>query len=313
MASIVLERVPQIAHMVLGLLLVAMPTGCYQVHGAEGGACAAGSPCDCRAALPVPEGVGWVGANGSAYAAAPPYRHTIPRPFWLGTYDATAGCYRRCVESGWCSTPETGWVIGEAATDMSDTLDSGYFSEDLYAGYPMIALTKGEAERYCAWLGGRLPTNGEWERAARGTLGQVNHWSPVPDDPRDPPGADPDLPTCLKFHSSSRSADPACPRYPAVIVPVGETEPSFFGHHDLYSTPLNWVSDWFAPYPAEEPPDDYAGPAEATGIVIARGTPAAQARYPYPVEADLSLEVWPFVHPVGVRCAFDEQPPPMAP
>ena len=100
---------------------------------------------------------------------------------------------------------------------------------------------------------------------------------------------------------------------PAVIVPVGETEPSFFGHHDLYSTPLNWVSDWFAPYPAEEPPDDYAGPAEATGIVIARGTPAAQARYPYPVEADLSLEVWPFVHPVGVRCAFDEQPPPMAP
>ena len=129
MASIVLERVPQIAHMVLGLVLVAMPTGCYQVHGAEGGACAAGSPCDCRAALPVPEGVGWVGANGSAYAAAPPYRHTIPRPFWLGTYDATAGCYRRCVESGWCSTPETEWVIGggwQNATRFTPSAPSGH-------------------------------------------------------------------------------------------------------------------------------------------------------------------------------------------
>ncbi|MEQ9078901.1 MAG: SUMF1/EgtB/PvdO family nonheme iron enzyme [Sandaracinaceae bacterium] len=292
------------------LASVAM-AGCYGLHtGRDAGPADADCElaCECRDALPLPRGAGWVGVNyGPDF---PGYQHLLTREVWLGKNKATAGCYRRCVEEGACTIPSVSWVIEEAATPGNSELRSDYFMEDRYANLPMIALSRSDAASYCSWLGGRLPTNGEWERAARGLEGRENHWSPIPDDPLFPEPPDGPVDLCAHLHWPSREAVDGCDRYPAALVEVGHSTPGLYGHLDLHSAPYEIVQDYYAPYPEGAVPPDYAGPMRDTGIRTLRGGPYGGARHTMPVALEMTREVtgWPYVLLSGVRCAFDNDP-----
>jgi formylglycine-generating enzyme required for sulfatase activity len=66
----------------------------------------------------------------------------------------------RCVQDGACAPPRIAGV--DARLGQGD--------------HPVAGVTQGEAQRYCAWLGGRLPTEAEWERAARGNSKRRFPW-----------------------------------------------------------------------------------------------------------------------------------------
>jgi formylglycine-generating enzyme required for sulfatase activity len=76
----------------------------------------------------------------------------------IGKYEVTNAEYNACVRAGFCSPP------GLAATDGSIAYDSGFFADDR----PVVGVTWYDANAFCSWIGGRLPAEEEWEKAARG-------------------------------------------------------------------------------------------------------------------------------------------------
>ena len=83
--------------------------------------------------------------------------------YWIDRTEVTVERYRTCVSTGVCA--ELPYSSGGARYDVPE--------------YPAVLMTWFEARRFCTWAGGRLPTEAEWERAARGTSGRRYPWGNV--------------------------------------------------------------------------------------------------------------------------------------
>lgn len=94
-----------------------------------------------------------------------PVRQVTVSPFWIQVSEATAGLYARCIRAGVCTADD---VI---ATGPHSTLVDPERQK-----YPVTGVSWEGASKLCGWLGGRLPTEAEWELAARGTDGRIYPW-----------------------------------------------------------------------------------------------------------------------------------------
>ncbi len=93
------------------------------------------------------------------------YAHTAHLDaFYLDRTEVTVAAYRRCVAAGDCSTPT--FTSGDPKFDRAD--------------YPVTHVSHDDAAKYCAFRKGRLPTEAEWERAARGSAGRRFPWGNLP-------------------------------------------------------------------------------------------------------------------------------------
>jgi eukaryotic-like serine/threonine-protein kinase len=116
--------------------------------------------------------------------------------------------------------------------------------------WPVVGVTWFGASAYCAWRGGRLPTEAEWEWAAVGPEGRVYPWG---DD------WDPKRCCCAE--------NPGKPYLPVGSLPAGA---SWCGALDMAGNCWEWCADWYGPYP-DGPQVDPKGPASGTDRVIRGG------------------------------------------
>jgi len=127
----------------------------------------------------------------------------------------------------------TAWRESASRADWST-----YFYGSTYDDHPVVAITWEEASAFCAWDGKRLPTEAEWEYAARsGRVGGIYPWAGF--SPQDGFGR------WLANFNPGRQGQ-AADGY-AFTAPVGSYPPSRWGLHDMAGNVAEWVEDAYTP------------------------------------------------------------------
>lgn len=165
----------------------------------------------------IPAGAFFMGADEGGEPDERPRHRRELRSFLMDRTEVTRGDYRRCESAGRCTSPRP--------------LDARF--ADLRQ--PIVGVSWHQARAYCAWAGGRLPTEAEWEKAARGAEGRIFPWGDgYPDGRR----------AIYGRRESTGHPDPVGSR------PRGDSP---YGLHDMAGNVWEWVEDPYDPYAYRAP------------------------------------------------------------
>ena len=130
-------------------------------------------PSDTAAMVRIPVGdfqMGCVKNNdpGCDGRGEPPSPTIFLDEYLIDKYEVTNARYQACVDAGVCTAPH----------DSRSYTVAKYYGNPTYADYPVIWGDWSQAKTFCEWEGKRLPTEAEWEKAARGTDARIYPWGP---------------------------------------------------------------------------------------------------------------------------------------
>lgn len=137
--------------------------------------------------------------------------------YWIGKTEVTNAQYLRCVEAGVC---EQGYYMSLYMPGLED--------------YPVSYVSVEQAERFCSWIGGHLPTEYQWEKAARGTDGRIYPWG---NEEPDYDNALANIPNYLNENGEGNDL------FPVGSFPNGQ---SVYGVMDMAGNVWEWTSTWFS-------------------------------------------------------------------
>jgi len=197
--------------------------------------------------------------------------------FYIDKYEVSNAKYKECVDEGKCDIPE----------NPNSRSHFGYFGDPKYINYPILNVSWGEARGFCEWIGGQLPTEAQWEKAARGTDGRLYPWGNILDGEK----------ANLDYEVEPVDS------YPNGI--------SVYGAFNMSGNADEWVNDWFDPeYYLNSPLNNPAGPSTGEYRVIRDGNPlfyrgrSEPLAYEY-ISGDPKTKWFKYI---GFRCAYNITP-----
>jgi formylglycine-generating enzyme required for sulfatase activity len=232
----------------------------------------------------VPEGEFLMGCYPAPGTCNPDDEHL--HAVWLDAYfidlfEVTNAQFAKCVEAGGCSAPSS----------FNSNTHQSYYGNPAFAKYPVIYSTWEDAQNYCQWQGKRLPTEAEWEKAARGVS-----------DTRFFPWGN-QLPDCTLANFYNIFGNGSCMNDTTQVgsYPSGSSP---YGLLDMAGNVAEWVSDWYDPYYyIDSPYMNPTGPTSGTEKVLRGGSWNSnwfilQVTYRWPQDPGSEFNI------VGIRCAF---------
>jgi formylglycine-generating enzyme required for sulfatase activity len=209
------------------------------------------------------------GDNDCSDPEKPAHPVTLQTAYWIGQTEVTVGAYKRFVATGKVKLPP-----------VSPKLNRGWKKDS----FPIVNAVWDEANQYCAWAGGRLPTEAEWEFAARAGSLQARYGS------------------LSEIAWSRENADNQTHEVAAKLA-------NAYGLYDTLGNVWEWVNDWYdANYYQSSPAQDPAGPATGQERVLRGGSWIVDPkllrvsdRYNY--KPDARSEYF------GFRCVWEPQTP----
>ena len=201
-------------------------------------------PADKMVMVYVPEGEFEMGSAELGEETNPVHEVALDG-FWIDRTEVTNAQYQRCVEAGECDPPEGEVGLG----------DREHYGQSAYDDYPVSYTTWPQAEAYCTWTGGRLPTEAEWEYAARGPEGFKYPWG------------DSEPNEALLNYDGNVDDFTEVGSYPEGA--------SWCGALDMAGNTSEWVADWGAigvRYPAERQVNPTGPPSQGSFVAkVVRG------------------------------------------
>ena len=175
--------------------------------------------------------------------------------FYIDQYEVTNSQYAICLDAGVCD-PTTDTTAFESSYSRRI-----YYGNAEYADYPVIYANWYEVQKYCGWRGARLPTEAEWEKAARGGLeGKSYPWGNR-------------SPLCEFGAKNGAKFDDNGVCNNTDTEKVGSYSANGYGLYDMTGNVWEWVGDYYdADYYANSPANNPTGPEEGSYPVVRGGS-----------------------------------------
>jgi len=200
--------------------------------------------------------------------------------FWVDRTDIINAMYAKCVRAGACQPP----------TSLSSSTHSSYYGNSEFDNYPVIYVDWNMAKTYCQWAGRQLPTEAQWEKAARGTDGRAYSW-----------GNNQPLINMALLNYSIMNDTTQVDAHPDGASPYSAL--------DMAGNVFQWVNDWYGSYYATlgSTVSNPQGPSSGDGRVL-RGS-SWEANSNYDVRSAIRGGQNPLTtsYDTGLRCARGTQ------
>jgi formylglycine-generating enzyme required for sulfatase activity len=164
--------------------------------------------------------------------------------YYIDKFEVTNALYQACVNADGCKPP----------AHADSFTRSSYYGNPLYGNYPVVYVDWNMAKAYCEWRGARLPTEAEWEKAARGPEELIYPWGK---------GIDCQKANYTNGHNACAGGTSKVGTYEAGKSP--------YGAYDMAGNVWEWVADWYsATYYMSSLPSNPMGP-DSGRARVARG------------------------------------------
>ncbi len=198
----------------------------------------------------VPEG-NYMSGNENGDIDEVPVHSIFLDSFYIDKFEVTNALYQACVNEGSC----------RPLRRIDSFTRSSYFGNPEYDEYPVVYVDWNMANAFCEWRGAQLPTEAQWEKAARGPDGRTYPWGEEIDCRR------------ANFQGGLTS----CPGGTSMVGSY-ETGRSPYGAHDMAGNVWEWVADWYSEiYYETIPPQNPLGPEIGQSKVLRGGSWADDA------------------------------------
>lgn len=235
------------------------------------------SPVDGMVAVYVPAGDFLMGSDkakdNQADSNELPQHTVYLEAYWIDKYEVTNAQYARCLADSQCTPPHA----------SSSYTHSSYYGDSQFTDYPVIYVGWNQAQAYCTWAGQRLPSEAEWEKAARGSEGHIYPWGNQSPD------------SSLANYNQNAGDTSKVGNYPSGASPYRAL--------DMAGNVWEWVNDWYSEtYYQQSPLKNPTGPTSGTYRVLRGGS---WSSYGWIVRSAIRYRIEPDFgsFDIGFRCA----------